>query len=128
MELGEKITRYFEVNSEVKTLTTEKDTLNAGIKKEMKAGNLKDFEVGDLKATLSSYDKAVMNQDKLLQKLKDLGLTQCIKTVEAVDETVLEDMIYKGEVSASKFEDCNNVTQVETLKVKKVKKSSKGAK
>jgi hypothetical protein len=128
VELKEKVTKYYEVDTQVKSLTSEKSKLNASIKADMKAGNLKDFEVDGIKAVYNSYDKSSMNQDKLLQRLKDLGLTQCIKTVEVVDEKVLEDMIYKDEVKAVKFEDCAVVTPVETLTVKKVKKSKKGDK
>jgi len=125
VELKEKVTKYYKIDTQLKSLTSEKNKLNASIKADMKAGNLKDFAVGDIIAVYNSYEKSSMNQDKLLQRLKDLGLTQCIKTIEVVDEKVLEDMIYRGEVNAVKFEDCAVVTPVETLTVKKVKKSKK---
>ena len=59
--------------------------------------------------------------DKLIAKLKELGVVSPIKTVEVVDMDELENVIYNGWLDASELTNCKQVKEIPTLKVTKKK-------
>ena len=97
----------------------------------MREREIKDYQVDDWKATYSVQRRESMNEDKLLDVLKKNwtahnGSMQCpyIKTKEYVDFDILEDAIYRNELSNEvlmEMDTCKEVKEVETLKVAKVK-------
>ena len=68
-------------------------------------------------ATTKGFD-----EEKLLLKLKQLGATDCIKTVEVVDMNNLENAIYNKRIDAAVLADCEKVTHTEKINLYKVKK------
>ena len=107
------------------------DADNAKIKAIMREREIKDYQVDDWKAVYSVQRRESMNEDKLLDVLKKNwtahnGSMQCpyIKTKEYIDFDILEDAIYRNELSNEvlmEMDTCKEVKEVETLKVSKVK-------
>lgn len=101
------------------------DDENKQIKELMDEGS---YEVGGYKATKTIQHRETMNEDKLLDVLKQYP-TACyeqglIKTKEYVDMDVLESMIYKGVIDKNvllEIDKCRESKEVVTLKVTKVK-------
>lgn len=101
------------------------DDENKQIKELMDEGS---YETSGWKATKSIQHRETMNEDKLLDILKQYP-TACyeqglIKTKEYVDMDVLESMIYKGVIDKNvllEIDKCRESKEVVTLKVTKVK-------
>ena len=107
------------------------DKENKQIKELMDEGS---YEAGGYKATKSVQVRESMNEDKLLEILKDLDDnydidcygTNLIKTKEYVDMDVLESLIYKGKLSNEVLMDidkCRESKEVVTLRISKVKEN-----
>lgn len=120
-DLNKLVNSFYDLKSTADSYKKQANNLNKDIKNEMKAGGLKNIDTGRVVATFSVQERTSMNQDKLLKRLKDLGLHQAIKTVEVPNETAVEDLIYKGHLDASKIQDCIEVKEVEVLRIKKAK-------
>lgn len=122
MDIIEKVTNYAELDAKAKQLEELKKPLNSEIKAYMKHNDLKEVSAAGIKAVYGKQERVSMNQDKLLDKVKQLGLNHAIKTVEVVDEQVIESMIFNGELNASQIEDCIERKIIETLTIKGGKK------
>lgn len=120
-DLNTLVDTFYNTKSTADSFKKDADKLNKEIKQEMKAGGLKNIDTGKVVATYGVQERTSMNRDKLLKRLKDLGLQEAIKTVEVPNETVVEDLIYKGHLDASKIQDCIEVKEVEVLRIKKAK-------
>ena len=75
------------------------------------------FKVKYSVATSRSFD-----EEKLIMKLKEIGATDCIKTVEVVDMNNLENAIYNKKIDAAVLADCEVIKETEKLNLYKVKK------
>ena len=123
--LEDLIPQFFQKNAEAKSIRKDADKLKEKAKEKMAELNMVEYEVGDLVATINHQDRSSLNPDKLLEKMKKLGHTKVIKTVEKVDETAVEDLIYKGELKPEDIADCLESKIVKVFTVKKMKKSKK---
>jgi len=95
------------------------DEGNQLIKDIMKTNNIEKYTSLDgIKATFSIQKRQDFDDEKLLQKIKELGFTDIIKTKEYVDMDGLENLIYNGELDGSAIADCRIIKEVETLRVK----------
>lgn len=117
--LSELITEYFTNKTELDRIKKTTDKLNSQIKEKMLEGNLDKFDTGTSVAMLGKQERVTVNQDKLLQKLKDMKIDKPIKTIEVLDESILEDMVYSGELDASIVAECTETKNIYVLKVKK---------
>lgn len=92
---------------------------NSQIKEIMQSNNLTKYvTMNGLVASISKQKRESFIDDKLIAKLKDLGVTSPIKTVEIVDMDELENVIYNHQLDAAELTDCKQVKEVITLKVK----------
>lgn len=70
--------------------------------------------------------KENLDEELLIKKLKQYAPdTQCIKMKEYIDMDILENEIYKGDLSDDAMvalNDCRNVKEIPTLTIKKAKK------
>jgi len=108
------------------------DAENTQIKALMEECNIDSLTVDGYKCTYSVQKRTSMDEDKLLEFLKKAwtsknGSMECpyIKRKEYVDMEVLENAIYKGEISnelLAEMKKCENVKKVETLRITKAKK------
>lgn len=99
------------------------DDENKQIKELMDEGS---YEAGGYKATKIIQQRESINEDKLLDILKEAGFAQTslIKTKEYVDLDELESAIYKGlldEDMLMQIDKCRESKEVVTLRISKVK-------
>lgn len=118
------IAEYAEIKEEEKRVKSRVKTLNAKIKKELKACNLTKVEFDGVTATLITQDRSKVDEEKLVQRLHELGLDDAIIKVEKPDENKVEGLIYEGTLSPQQIEDCITKKEVETLRIS-VKKGDK---
>jgi hypothetical protein len=121
VDILQKVEQYVALDVKAKQLDTLKKPLNAEIKAYMKESGIKELSTADVKVVYGVQERVSINEPKLLEKLKALGVTAAIKTVEVVDHEKLEGMIYNGELQASAVEECLERKEVETLTVKGAK-------
>lgn len=126
-DLPELVEEYAKLDDLEKSAKKQKTPLNTSIKRVMKDSGTDVFTVGNVTATYGSYEKDTMNEAKLLERLKQMGLTEAIQTVEKPDTAVIEDLIYKKKLDPQVLADCTESKTVETLSVKVAKAPKKKA-
>lgn len=117
----QSVQEYFVFDQQEKAAKDAKKPLNAIIKDEMKSRDVKTVNVGDIKVTYAIQDRSDIDKDKLVAKLKELGLTDAIKTVEVPDDAIIERMIYNEQLDPAIVQSCVIPKFVETLTVKGAK-------
>ncbi len=70
-------------------------------------------------------ERKSIEEPKLLEELRTRGLTDCIKTVEAVDEEATLKAVEAGTLPQEVLADCLKVTEVVMLKLTAPKKDKK---
>ena len=121
-ELKELIPRYYEMKSEMDSYKKQCDADNAEIKRIMIENKSLEESADGYKAKITVVEKEDFNEIKLLQKLKEIGKTECIKTKEYVDMDVLENIIYNHELDPKELADCKTSKTEYRLKVTKKEK------
>lgn len=127
MDLDSLILTYAENKQILEDYRKICDEENKQIKELMDTGS---YEVGDYKVTKSVSTKDSMNEDKLLETLKNCGVVTVIKTKEYVDIDALENAIYAGEISKEvllEIDKCRETKEVVTLRISKVKEKNNNA-
>ena len=120
--LSEMIEYYFEQKQELDELKKETENANTDIKYLMNRLDKKEFKTDlGVVAKINVQKRESFVDEKLIAKLKELKVTSPIKTVEVVDMDELENVIYNGDLDASKLTDCKQVKEVVVLKVSKKK-------
>ena len=70
-------------------------------------------------------ERKSIDEPKLLEELRNRGLTDCIKTVEAVDEEATLKAVEAGTLPQEVLKECLKVTEVVVLKLTAPKKAPK---
>lgn len=117
--LNKLITEYAENKSKLDVYKKLCDTENSKIKEIMLDNDLKSHEADEYSAVITTRKKTEINEDKLIDELKQLGITHLIKTKEVVDMDELEKSLYSGEVSAEQLSNCIKEKEIFALSVKK---------
>lgn len=96
----------------------EEDKLKKALKKAMEEAEVKSYtdEDGFLFERIVQNRKS-MDEKGVLESLKEKGLTQCIKSVEAVDEPQVLKAIEAGEYSAKELQKYLTIKEVVMLKL-----------
>ena len=116
-ELKILVPKYKEVNDTYSKVNKEKSDLGKKIKDIMHESGLELFVEGDVKVTYKNNPREEFNEEKLIERLKELKVKGVIKKKEYVDEDALENAIYKGTINASDLADCRESKDVYTLRV-----------
>ena len=124
-KLPEMVKEYYKYDTAEKAAKKSKELLNKEMKKMMRSADLEEFETEELIATFSIQERSSMNEVKLVAKLKELGFTDAIETVEKPNAGVLETLIYDGKLDPALIADCEITKEVEVLSVKKKKGGKK---
>ena len=132
-KLQELICCYFSNKNNEKNLKKVIDEQNKQLKEILTDGDTYATEDGDymysyngLVVKLHNTEKKSLNEEKLLEiahKHKDLA--PVIKTKEYIDMDVLEDMMYRGDISLAikkEISKCEEIKVTPTLTVKEEKK------
>ena len=120
--LNELIDNYYQDKEQADYFKKMADDFNKTIKSVMQNLEVNEFETNSgLIAKLNVQKRESFVDEKLIAKLKELGVTTPIKTVEVVDMDELENVIYNGSLDASELTNCKQIKEVPVLKVTKKK-------
>ena len=120
--LNSTIECFYQDKQQLDKYKKSTEEYNKEIKELMSKIDKTEFETDNgLKAKISLQKKESFNEDKLIQKLKDLNGFTAIKTKEYVDMDELENLIYNGHIDAGQLTSCKQVKEVKVLKVTKLK-------
>ena len=116
-QLNELIPNYAFNKNEMDSYKKLCDRDNTIIKALMKEEGLDNYNQGDYTAKISIQQRQTLNEDKLLDVIKDMDRLDLIKTKEYVDMDLLEKALYNGEIDAGDIDSCMTIKEVVTLKV-----------
>lgn len=118
MELQELYREYRAAKQKADQAAKEEDKYKKLLKKAMEEAGEKSYtdEDGYLFERIVQNRKS-MDEKGVLADLKEKGLTQCIKTVEAVDEPKVLEAIEAGQYSAEDLQKFLTVKEVVMLKL-----------
>ncbi len=119
--LTEMIDRYGRLKAEVDSYKKQIDADNTAIKALLIEGNQTSASGESYNVTCKAIETPKLNEDLLIQKLKEMGFTSCIKTKEYVDMDELEAAVYAGKVDGKLLKDCKSVSVSYRLNVYKNK-------
>ena len=123
VELNKLISDFYDNKSIYDKYKKVVDEQNAQIKDELLKFDDPQYVTKDgLQAKVSIANKEEFIEDALMNKIKELGMQDIIKTKEYVDMDALEDAIYNGRINAKDLTDCKKSKQVISLRVKQLKK------
>lgn len=130
--LKDLVTNYYENKEDEKTIKKLVSEQNADIKRLlMENDNLKTsdgdyiYNTGTIVAKLADKVSKTLNEDKLLSVAKKYKISGIVKTKEYIDMDALEDMMYKGQLSAEikqEIAKCEEIKRTPTLTVKAMTK------
>lgn len=103
------------------------------VKKYMTDNGMEEAESGEWKVTYKPSERVSMNEEKLIATLKKLArkekdkerkaeIRKAIVKVEAIDEQLLESLIYNGVIEADDIQECTESKVTYTLRLSKNKK------
>lgn len=121
-ELHGLIWSYRQTKESMENYKREVDDKGVKIKQIMQSHNLESFNTIDgLTAKIVIQKRESFNEPSLIAKLKELGVTSPIKTIEVVDMDELENVIYNHKLDASEITNCKQTKEVVTLRVSEKK-------
>lgn len=129
MELYELIDQYGQNNTKLNALKKTCDSLKSTIKDTMSGLDTTEFDTGTYTAVLSTVSKESMDDDLLVDFVRNLGLRGIIKKKEYVDMDRLEKAIYAGKLTKEQLvemDKCKVVSSYQKLTVRKTKKKKEG--
>ena len=129
MELYELIDQYGQNNTKLNALKKTCDSLKSDIKNTMSKLDATEFDTGTYTAVLSTVSKESMDDDLLVDFVRNLGLRGVIKKKEYVDMDKLEKAIYAGKLTKEQLvemDKCKVVSSYQKLTVRKTKKKKEG--
>ena len=131
-ELETLIPTYGSLDFELKNIKKKADGFKERIKTIVKSLGVKTYRAEDYEITYTEAERVSFKEDKLLIRLKEIVANKdlkefegLIKTKEYVDMDVLENLLYHNkfdEAEISSISSCQEIKDIPTLKVKKVKK------
>ena len=131
-ELETLIPAYGSLDFELKNIKKKADGFKERIKTIVKSLGVKTYRTEDYEITYTEAERVSFKEDKLLIRLKEIVANKdlkefegLIKTKEYVDMDVLENLLYHNkfdEAEISSISSCQEIKNIPTLKVKKVKK------
>lgn len=131
-ELEALIPTYGSLDFELKNIKKKADGFKERIKTIVKSRGVKTYRAEDYEITYTEAERVSFKEDKLLIRLKEIVANKdlkefegLIKTKEYVDMDVLENLLYHNkfnEAEISSISSCQEIKNIPTLKVKKVKK------
>ena len=121
MTLLELIDCYGSRKAELDNMKKVCESYNKDIKDSMNELKVSEAKGSEYTVKLSTVTSESFDDAKLIAKLKALGNTECIKTVEVADMNAIENAIYNGKLNASELADCKVTNTTQRLIIKKNK-------
>ena len=132
------VPEYYEDNTLATTLKKKADELNKQIKKlfvedastlvksEKAKKDERSITVDGIVATYYVQERKTVNEEGLVEFLKEKGYTKAIKTVEVLDEDALEKMMYDGAIDKKDVAEMAKFTVVKDVPTLTVKLKKEG--
>lgn len=117
--IDELIEKYYQVKEDEKEVKQVVDELNEKIKTYFKENNLDKYEANGYKASVTKAVKKKYIDKLLIPRLKSLGFSEAIDTVEVINNDVLESLLYNNKLKIEDIEDCQNIQETISLRVTK---------
>lgn len=118
MELREIYKKYKAAKLAVDQAAKEEEKYKKLLKDEMKKAGEKEYTDEDgYRFERVVQNRKSMDEAGVLESLKEKGLSQCIKTVEAVDEDKVLEAIEAGDYPAEELQKYLKIKEVVTLKM-----------
>jgi hypothetical protein len=115
------VSNYITKKQQYDALKKEVDELNKLVKLFMADNNLGNVVRGQYKVTKSDSQRITWQHDLLLDKVKTYNMPELIEQVEQVNMPALEQAILDETVNVEDLMDCQQTTDVVTLRISKVK-------
>lgn len=118
MTLAELYVAYKTKKNAYEKAKKEEETLKELLKKAMAEAGEKDFTDNEgYRFERIVQERKSIDEPKLLEELHNRELTDCIKTVEAVDEDATVKAVEAGDLPAEVLSECLTVKEVVVLKL-----------
>lgn len=130
LNLHGMISKYHKISKQIKELEEVKNDLNAKIKMEMQNREVSEFKAQDGKlATITREQRQSINMESLIKYLQNnysSSVTSAvIEMTPVVNETILAELIQKGEVDPKAILENTETKEIIRLTVKDEDKKSK---
>lgn len=131
--MKEWLNDYAKLKEQEKELKAKITETGGKIKDYLVANKLEEFSDNGYKITYKGSERITVVEERLITTLKKLArqnkdadtkklIRACIKKVEAVDEHLLEELVYNGTIDSESLEPCYESKMVYTLRLSKSKK------
>lgn len=118
--MNELASKYYELNETKNRVTKELKPLNEEIKSSLKEIGLTKMDTENgYRVEIGTQNRSTVDSEKLVALLKLKGFDHAIQTIEIPDESIVERLVFSGELSAEEYSACINQKIVSTLKIKK---------
>jgi hypothetical protein len=98
-----KLSQFHAINTQKKLLEADYKVLGNEIKSFMKEKDLTKLSGLGVTASYTYKERTKLDEQKVIQFLKEKGFTQAIKVVEQVDTTAVADLIYEEKITADEL-------------------------
>lgn len=115
---------YMTKKQEFDRLDKEVKELSNLVKAQMKEKDLTAYTSNGYKLQRIESQRVTWKEEALLAKVKSYNKSELVKKVEQVDVAALEQAIINNEIDINDLKECQNITQVVSLKMTKVKEKS----
>lgn len=124
---------YKAMSDKVKFYDDQKKEMAKQIKEFMKENDIQEIETDKCKATYKPSNRVTVNEEKLIQNIKDIArktkdkelkakIRKAVVKVEAIDEQYLETLIYDGFITSEQIQDSYETKETWTLRCSNLKK------
>jgi hypothetical protein len=114
----DKVSRYIELDDEIKLRKEEQDGIKDNLKVEMIADGVRAVKHQNRTLSLTESSRETVKKDDLVALLGKKGLRSCIKMVLEPDMDMLEQAIQNGEITQAEVDAFVKKTPVFTMKLK----------
>lgn len=117
------LSEFITKKQELDILKKQVDQLNNLVKAYMTENELGNVESNGFKITKSESQRINWKDDLLLEKVKTYNMAELITQVEQVNMPELEQAILDGVINVDDLMDCQQTTNVVSLRISKVKEN-----
>lgn len=118
------VSLYITKKQQLEVLDKEVKELNKLVKLFMQDNGLNNVERGQHKVIKTESQRITWKSDLLLEKVKTYNLPELVEYVEQVNMPALEQAILDEKVSMDDLMECQQTTEVTTLRIGKVKENT----
>jgi len=120
-QLNELVPRYVQNKKQADHYMRLVKSDNEDIKDVLSYAQYDEYTVGDDRVFIVRSEKQEMDEDALIQKLKDMQVKGIVKKKEYVDTEALENALYHHRIKAEEIASCFNTKETISLRVGKPK-------